>query len=185
MGHLHFLLDKMGLDEMGWHQKKGHLSVFSALSRLCVLRPCSQRVTLSLQCESQILVSRTAVRVARRYHEDVTASECGQTQTKTNAVNLGLRQSPFGYKAQILISGVSSHFRTLVPILQRFPLAWNMKSHRLWLGQPACSMLLTFSWQWCRCKWISHWESSPMVQNYSWHTVSNSHRKSQNETKLH
>ena len=43
-------------------EKKSRLSVSSAL--LCVLRPCSQRVTLSLRCESQILGSRTAASVA-------------------------------------------------------------------------------------------------------------------------
>ena len=39
------------------------------------------RVTLSLQCKSQILESRTAVIIAITIQG--TASECGQTQTKT------------------------------------------------------------------------------------------------------
>ena len=37
-------------------------------SQLCVLRPCSQRVTLSLQCEIWILGSRTAASVAITKH---------------------------------------------------------------------------------------------------------------------
>ena len=59
-------------------EKKSCLSVFSAL--LCGLRPCSQRVTPYLRCESRILGSRTAASIAIMIH--VTASECGQIQTK-------------------------------------------------------------------------------------------------------
>ena len=44
-----------------------------------MLRPCSQKVTQSLQCESWMLGSRTAVSVA------ITNYACdSQTQTKTN-----------------------------------------------------------------------------------------------------
>ena len=46
-------------------ERKNHLSVFSALlTHKCVLRLCSQKVTQSLQCESRMLGSRTAVSVA-------------------------------------------------------------------------------------------------------------------------
>ena len=46
---------------------------------MCMLRPCNQKVTLSLRCESRILGSRTAASVA------ITNCACdSQTQTKTN-----------------------------------------------------------------------------------------------------
>ena len=51
------------------------------LTTVCV-EALSQRVTLSLRCESQILGSRTVASIATTMH--MTSSECGQTQTKTN-----------------------------------------------------------------------------------------------------
>jgi len=51
-------------------------------SRICVLRPCSQRTLYTFHCESRILGSRNAAKVAIMMH--LTASECGQTQTKAN-----------------------------------------------------------------------------------------------------
>ena len=64
-------------------EKKSWLTVFSTLlTQNCVLRPCSQRVTLTLRCKSWILEWRTAVSIAITIN--VTSSECGQIQTKTN-----------------------------------------------------------------------------------------------------
>ena len=49
---------------------------------LCVLRPCSQRMTLSLWCESQISKSQTAAILTITIY--VAANEWGQTQTQPN-----------------------------------------------------------------------------------------------------
>ena len=57
-------------------------AAYVCLVQLCVLKPCSQKITQSLWYESRILASMTAVRVAIMKH--VTASECGQTNTKNN-----------------------------------------------------------------------------------------------------
>ena len=62
------------------YEEKPPISVQCLIdSWLCVLRPCSQRVTLPLQCESWILGSRTAVSVTVMMH--VTA---WPVSTKTN-----------------------------------------------------------------------------------------------------
>ena len=107
--------------------KKICLSVFSALLTYdCVCwEPRSQRVTLSLWCESRILGSRTAVSVTIDITLYMTASECGLIQTKTNG-------------------------------------EWTNHSG---------SLLLMFSWQWCRREYCHNilltvfWLNP--VQNYS------------------
>ena len=100
-------------------------------TRLYLLRPCSQRVTLSLWCESQILGSRTAAGVAVMMH---VSAECGQTKT---------------------IGEWANH-----------------------VG----SMLLIFSWQWCRCDYCHRSLSRIFTkfwlnefQNYSRDRGKNSH----------
>ena len=57
---------------MGWAQNYHiarnyfHLAIWDKItdSGLCVLRPCSQRMTVPQRCESQMLGSRTAASVA-------------------------------------------------------------------------------------------------------------------------
>ena len=57
-------------------KKTAYQCFLSALLTKYVLRPCSQRLTVSKQCESQILPLIAITML-------VTASECGQTQPKT------------------------------------------------------------------------------------------------------
>ena len=70
-----------GNQSMEVRRKAAYRCLVPYWMQLCVLRPCSQKMTLSLQCESQILGSKTAANVAITML--VTESECGQTQTKT------------------------------------------------------------------------------------------------------
>ena len=132
---------------------------------LCVLRPCSQKVTLLLQCESRILGCKTAASVTI----DITMPCDSWTQTKpTNiewANDVGfLAVMQHSSSPRILDNGSNSYVITPETLAKSHhslgmrPWQDYTSLHYLWLytHRVMLTTVLVVTGAWCISVWLSH-----------------------------